>query len=86
MRQKAIISNAVLLIQVHERARQGRLYHGDLAYVRYIRTLKKKKDRVSNSAIMEQSAMTIQTHWRGYRARSEFKKREEERRLLISTL
>lgn len=83
LKQKQIITNAINLIQTHDRARQARLYYGDLDYLRKMRGVKTKKSDSAEKDIEEISAVKIQTIWRGYTARQEYKRREKHRRLLI---
>lgn len=72
------------MIQVHERARQARLYYGDLNYYRYLRTLKlQNKLTDPGTEAKEASALTIQKYWRGYTAKRDFKEREKQRRLIM---
>ncbi|KAF5304779.1 hypothetical protein FQA39_LY09556 [Lamprigera yunnana] len=78
-------SEIVLSIQIHERARQARIYYGD-AYAKhndYIRLKEKVLKPPILFHIQANAAITIQKHWRGYRERKRFKKRELDRRLLI---
>lgn len=81
--KKLIITNAVNLIQTHERARQARLYYGDLDNLRRLRAFANKKAEGQEKNIDNESALKIQTVWRGYTARQDYKRREKERRLLI---
>lgn len=86
MRKKQIISNAVSLIQVAERARQARVY---FFQVNKIYTIKKqqvpgkKQPPEPDPELLTNAATIIERHWRGHQVRHTLKRREQERRLLI---
>lgn len=78
---------AIRLIQMHERARQGRLR----AYLmKEIRLLKQKdrKDEIEEKRIDSSlmAAMRIQKMWRGYTARCKTKRRKIDEMILIGML
>ncbi|KAL0819448.1 hypothetical protein ABMA28_007553 [Loxostege sticticalis] len=70
---------AVLIIQSHERARQGRL-RGQ--FMKEIRLLK-EKGRDQKGEMSSSAATAIQRVWRGFIARRATKKRKQEEQLLI---
>ncbi|KAG7297756.1 hypothetical protein JYU34_018480, partial [Plutella xylostella] len=70
---------AVLVIQSHERARQGRL-RGQ--FMKEIRLLK-EKGRDQKGEMTPSAATSIQRVWRGFIARRETKKRKQQEMLLI---
>ncbi|KAL4702784.1 hypothetical protein ACJJTC_002324 [Scirpophaga incertulas] len=70
---------AVLIIQSHERARQGRL-RGQ--FMKEIRLLK-EKGRDQKGEMSATAATAIQRVWRGFLARRETKKRKRQEQLLI---
>ncbi|XP_013192075.1 dynein regulatory complex protein 11 [Amyelois transitella] len=70
---------AVLIIQSHERARQGRL-RGQ--FMKEIRLLK-EKGRDQKGEMSASAATAIQKVWRGFLARRQTKKRKRDEQLLI---
>ncbi|XP_059048429.1 IQ and AAA domain-containing protein 1-like [Achroia grisella] len=70
---------AVLIIQSHERARQGRL-RGQ--FMKEIRLLK-EKGRDQKTEMSATAATAIQRVWRGFIARRETRKRKRQEQLLI---
>ncbi|CAG9789481.1 unnamed protein product [Diatraea saccharalis] len=70
---------AVLIIQSHERARQGRL-RGQ--FMKEIRLLK-EKGRDQKGEMTASAATAIQRVWRGFIARRETRRRKREEQLLI---
>lgn len=76
---------AIRLIQMHERARQGRLR---AQFMKEIRSLKEKgtkpEQRKAETGFM--AAMKIQTMWRGYISRTQTRKKKVEEMVLIGML
>ncbi|VDN99468.1 unnamed protein product [Rodentolepis nana] len=73
------ISEAVLIIQRHERARQGRLRAKILQENRMKLEAEDNLDlKVRSSLTSENAAMIIQKHWRGYLARQYTKRLRQE--------
>nr|XP_026494217.1 IQ and AAA domain-containing protein 1-like isoform X1 [Vanessa tameamea] len=70
---------AVIIIQSHERARQGRL-RGQ--FMKEIRLLK-EKGRDQKGEMSSSAATAIQRVWRGFIARRDTRKRKKEEQLLI---
>ncbi|XP_076620749.1 dynein regulatory complex protein 11 [Colletes latitarsis] len=86
--KKMTESEAVRLIQAHERARQGRLR---FQFIREIRKLKEKsvfkaEIEVQDKSTERAAAMKIQKVWRGYVARRKIRKRRLDEMLLIGML
>ncbi|KAI5642820.1 ATPase family associated with various cellular activities (AAA) domain-containing protein [Phthorimaea operculella] len=80
-RQPLILTEqqAILIIQTHERARQGRL-RGQ--FMKEIRLLK-EKGRDQKGEMSASAATAIQRVWRGFLARRMTKKRKQQEQLLI---
>lgn len=78
------------MIQIHERARQARIYYFQ---VNKLHLEKKKQQQMSpaqlkkivepDPQIFSDAAATIERVWRGHHVRKTIKRNEEERRLLI---
>ncbi|XP_046405382.1 dynein regulatory complex protein 11-like [Ischnura elegans] len=75
---------AVLIIQTHERARQGRLRY---EFMNEIRKLREKGKQVTSESddqgTLTNAAITIQKIWRGYKCRKLFNKRKLTEMMLI---
>lgn len=89
LKRKNEITDAVYLIQNHERARQARLYYGDNERLHKLRKKATQGSRVrvqqeAEPEVQIAAATTIERLWRGYTIRQQLKRRERERRLLIS--
>ncbi|CAH2094784.1 unnamed protein product [Euphydryas editha] len=81
-KQKPLVlteQQAVIIIQSHERARQGRL-RGQ--FMKEIRLLK-EKGRDQKGEMTASAATAIQRVWRGFIARRDTRKRKKEEQLLI---
>lgn len=87
VRQKMSNQEAVLIVQAHERARQGRLR---AQFMKEIKTLKEKergKPAVQGGGeISLPAAMRIQKVWRGYMARRATRRRKLQEMLLIGMI
>lgn len=86
-RKKQIITDAIKLIQVHERARQSRIYFFQLNQMHLAKKALlvpgKKPPPEPDPELVNAAATHIQKMWRGHSVRQELKRREEDRRLLI---
>ncbi|XP_053974320.1 dynein regulatory complex protein 11 isoform X1 [Hylaeus volcanicus] len=81
-------SEAIRLIQAHERARQGRLR---FQFIKEIRKMKEKSGikvemEVKDKSTEGAAAMKIQKIWRGYSTRRKIRKRRLDEMLLIGML
>lgn len=82
---------AILIIQTHERARQGRLRH---QFMKEIRSMKEKgkpvqetpEEEAKRGGISLAAAMLIQKIWRGYIARRATRRRKLQEMLLIGII
>lgn len=89
-KKRQIITNAVKMIQIHERARQARVYffqvnklHVEKKQQQETTTGKPKKVEEPDPKLLNNAATAIEKVWRGYLSRETLRRREEERRLLI---
>ncbi|KAK2587687.1 hypothetical protein KPH14_003804 [Odynerus spinipes] len=81
-------SEAVRLIQAHERARQGRVRFQFMKEIRQIKeksTMKQEPEEIDEETI-KAAAIMIQKVWRGYRTRCWIRKRRLDEMLLIGML
>ncbi|XP_071442654.1 dynein regulatory complex protein 11-like [Hetaerina americana] len=78
---------AVLIIQTHERARQGRLRYEFMNEIRKMRERGKQATAVTDDqGILTNAAITIQKIWRGYKCRKLFNKRKLTEMMLIGMI
>ncbi|CAH0389071.1 unnamed protein product [Bemisia tabaci] len=77
---------AIRLIQIHERARQGRLRAQFMKEIRQMKEIVKPESESEKSESGRQSALKIQRVWRGFITRRKIRKRVVEEMLLIGML
>lgn len=86
-KKKEIITSAVRVIQIQERARQARIYYLDIRKIFLMRKQLKQPGQKSapepDPETEKQAATKIQKYWRGHCAKEYVNRRERERRLLI---
>lgn len=86
MRKKQVITDAVKMIQVHERARQARVYFFQVNKIHVTKKQivpGKKPPPEPDPELLNSAATTIEKYWRGHYVRQTLKRREQDRRLLI---
>lgn len=89
-KKRQIITNAVKMIQIHERARQARIYFFQVNKLYVARkeqqqaTGKPKKIEEPDPNLLNNAATAVEKVWRGHHVKQSLGRREQDRRLLIS--
>lgn len=86
MKKKQIITDAVKMIQIQERARQARVYFFQVNKIHVAKKQivpGKKPPPEPDPEVLNNAAITIEKYWRGHQVKETMKRREQDRRLLI---